>query len=415
MASRPKTKPVRHVALVYPVSVPWMALFLRGVSDYAEQRGGWLITASPPALSWAGEEPLSLADLRGWPGDGVIAAITSRDELRVAKRLGKPIVNMAATLRDSGFPRVMPDHYGMGRLAAEHLLERGLRRLAYYGVAGLWFSQQRCAGFVERARQAGVSCTVLEAPRHPDPRQSWPQRIAPLTKWLRQMRPPVGLLAMQDYRARAVMDECQRLGLAIPHDVAVLGMEDDPTVCDFCRPTLSSVSRNGWRLGYETAALLDRLMDGHPPPPHDILVPSDGVVARQSTDTVAVDDPHVAAAVHFIHDHLTEPFGVDRVVCATSISRRQLEIRFRRVLGCTVHDYLCRERIERAKRLLGSGERIKFQQVAAACGLQTAERLRLVFKRVCGQTPQQYRATAYPAAGWPTGSEPRQQREAGVT
>ena len=395
MASWPKTKPVRHVALVYPVSVPWMALFMRGVSDYAEQRGGWLITASPPALSWAGEEALSLADLRGWPGDGVIAAITSRDELRVAKQLGKPIVNMAATLRESDVPRVMPDHVGMGRLAAEHLLERGLRRLAYYGVSGLWFSQQRCAGFVERARQAGVSCTVLETPRHPDPRQSWPQRIAPLTKWLQQMRPPVGLLAMQDYRARAVMDECQRLGLAIPHDVAVLGMEDDPTICEFCRPTLSSVSRNGWRLGYETAALLDRLMDGHAPPPHDILVPSDGVVARQSTDTVAVDDPHVAAAVHFIHDHLSEPFGVDRVVRATSISRRQLEIRFRRVLGCTMHDYLCRERIERAKRLLGSGERIKFQQVAAACGLQTAERLRLVFKRVCGQTPQQYRANAF--------------------
>ncbi len=400
MASWKRTKPVRHVALVYPVSVPWMALFMRGVSDYAEQRGGWLITASPPALNWAGEEPLSLASLRGWPGDGVIAAITSRDELQAAKRLGKPIVNMAATLREAGFPRVMPDHFGMGRLAAEHLLERGLRRLAYYGVAGLWFSQQRRAGFVERARQAGVSCTVLESPRHPDPRQSWPQRIAPLTRWLQQMRPPVGLLAMQDYRARAVMDECQRLGLEIPHDVAVLGMEDDPTICEFCRPTLSSVSRNGWRLGYETAALLDRLMDGRSPPPHDILVPSDGVVARQSTDTVAVEDAHVAAAVHFIHDHLGEPFGVERVVQATAISRRQLEIRFRRVLGCTLHDYLCRERIERAKRLLGSAERIKFQQVAAACGLQTAERLRLVFKRVCGRTPQQYRLSAFSNTVW---------------
>ncbi len=100
--------------------------------------------------------------------------------------------------------------------------------------------------------------------------------------------PWMALLAMQDYRARAAMDECQRLGLDIPHDVAVLGMEDDPTVCEFCRPTLSSVSRNGWQLGYETAALLDRLMDGRSPPSHDILVPSDGVVARQSTDTVAV-------------------------------------------------------------------------------------------------------------------------------
>jgi LacI family transcriptional regulator len=368
-----------------------MALFLRGVTDYAEQRGGWSLTASPPALSWAGEEPLTLDSLRGWPGDGVIAAIASSADIRAAKRLGKPIVNMAATLREAGFPRVMPDHRGMGRLAAEHLLDRGLRRLAYYGVEGLWFSQQRCQGFIERARQAGVACEVLEVPCHGDTRLTWQQRLAPVTRWLQQLRRPVGLLAMQDYRARAVLDECQRLGIDIPHDMAVLGMEDDPTICEYCRPTLSSISRNGWRLGYETAALLDRLMDGRSPPPHDVIVPSDGVVARQSTDTVAMDDPHVAAAVHFIHDHGAESFGVDRVVQATSISRRQLEVRFRRVLNCTLHEYICRERIERAKRLLRRPERIKLRQIATASGFATVERMRLVFKRTCGLTPLQYR------------------------
>jgi len=391
MAVRRTKGPARHVALAYPVSVPWMALFVRGVTDYGQQHGGWSLTVSPPTLSWAGEQMLTLDSLRGWPGDGVIAALACRDEILAAKRLGKPLVNMSATLRETGFPRVRPDHAGMGRLAAEHLLDRGLRRLAYYGVEGLWFSQQRGGGFAEHARQAGVSCDVLEAPRNPKARQTWEQRLAPLTRWLQQLRPPVGLLAIQDYRARTVVDECRRLGLRVPHDVAVIGMDDDPTVCEFCTPTLSSVSRNGWRLGYETAALLDRLMDGLPPPAEDIVVPSDGIVARQSTDTVAVDDPHVAAAVHFIHDHAVEPFGVERVVRATAISRRQLEVRFRRVLGCTLHDYICRERIERAKRLLAGPERIKLQQIATACGFTTVERMRLVFKRFSGQTPLQYR------------------------
>jgi len=391
MAVRRTKRRARHVALAYPVSVPWMALFVRGVTDYGQQHGGWSLTASPPALSWAGEQMLTLDSLRGWPGDGVIAALACPDEILAAKRLGKPLVNMSATLNETGFPRVMPDHAGMGRLAAEHLLDRGLRRLAYYGVEGLWFSQQRGGGFVERARQAGVSCDVLEAPRNPDAQQTWQQRLAPLTRWLQRLQPPVGLLAIQDYRARMVVDECGRLGLRVPHDVAVIGMDDDPTVCEFCTPTLSSVSRNGWRLGYETAALLDRLMDGRSPPAEDIVVPSDGVVVRQSTDTIAVDDRHVAAAVHFIHDHAAEPFGVERVVRATDISRRQLEVRFRRVLGCTLHDYICRERIERAKRLLAGHERIKLQQVAGACGFSTVERMRLVFKRFSGRTPLQYR------------------------
>lgn len=391
MAGRRTKGPARQVALAYPVSVPWMALFVRGVTDYADQHGGWALTASPPMLSWAGEQMLTLDSLRGWPGDGVIAALACRDEILAAQRLGKPLVNMSATLRETGFPRVRPDHAGMGRLAAEHLLDRGLRRLAYYGIEGLWFSQQRGLGFVECAQQAGISCAVLEAPRNPDARQTWEQRLAPLTRWLQQLQPPVGLLAIQDYRARTVVDECGRLGLRVPHDVAVIGMDDDPMICEFCTPTLSSVSRNSWRLGYETAALLDRLMAGRQPPAEDIVVPSDGVVARQSTDTVAVDDPHVAAAVHFIHDHAAEPFGVERVVRATAISRRQLEVRFRRVLGCTLHDYICRERIERAKRLLAGPDRPKLRHVAAVCGFATVERMRLVFKRLHGQTPLQFR------------------------
>jgi len=327
---------VRQVALAYPMAVPWMAMFVRGLNDYAERQGGWSLTTSPPSLSWAGERALTLDNLRGWTGDGVIAAIATREEARAAKRLGLPLVNMAASQRDSGFPRVMPDHQQMGRLAADHLLERGLRRLAFYGIEGLWFSQQRREGFVRRAQQAGVPCEVLEEPMSTDPRESWTQRTGRLTEWLQGLCPPVGLAALQDYRARAVMDECQRLGLEIPHDVAVIGMEDDPTICEFSRPTLSSVSRGPWRLGYETAVLLDRLMLGQRPPDHDLVVPSDGVVARQSTDTVAVEDRHVAAAVHFIHDHPAEPFDVERVVRATAISRRQLEVRFRRVLGCSL-------------------------------------------------------------------------------
>jgi LacI family transcriptional regulator len=201
----------------------------------------------------------------------------------------------------------------------------------------------------------------------------------------------VGLLAVQDYRARAVLDEAQRLNLRIPHDLAVIGIDDDPTICEFCRPTLSSVSRNSYRLGYETAAMLDLLMEGRTPPPGDILVPSDGVVARRSTDTIAVEDAHVAAAVHFIHDHPGESFNVDQVVHATTISRRLLEIRFRRVLGCTPYDYICRKRMEHAKQLMTAPERLKLHKVANLCGFSSLDQMRLVFKRMTGLSPLEYR------------------------
>lgn len=394
MASPSSARARRHVALAYPLAVPWMTAFVRGVMDYGQRHGGWTLTTSPPSLLGAGEENLTLDSLRGWPGHGAITAILTPADVRAAERLGIPVVNLAATLPDTGIPSVLPDHYGMGRLAAEHLLERGLRRLAYYGVKGFWFSELRCRGFVECAEQAGATCDVLEVPRKSGPWANWQKRTGLLVRWLKRLRPPIGLLAVQDYRARVVIEECERLGLRIPHDVAVLGMEDDPTLCEFCRPTLSSVSRNAWRLGVETASMLDCLMDGRPRPP-DVVLPSDGVVARQSTDTIAVDDPHLAAAVHFIHDHLSEPFGVERVVQASSISRRQLETRFREMLGCTPYDYLSHRRVERAKQLLAAPGRIKFRHVAKACGFPSVDRLRLVFQRVTGTTPLEYRSSCH--------------------
>ena len=390
MASYGSAKPRRQVALVYPLSVPHMTTFVNGVMNYAQQHGGWSLTTSPPSLIGAGEDPLRLDDLRGWPGHGVLAAILNKADIRSAQRLDIPVLNMASTLQDTGIPRVRPDHYAMGRMAAEHLLECGLSRLAYFGLEGFWFSKERCRGFVECGKQAGATIDVLEVPRKSGHWANLKKRTDLLTNWLKQLSPPVGLLAVQDYRARAVIEGCENLGLHIPHDVAVIGMENDPTLCEFCRPTLSSVARNSWQLGVTTAEILDRMMDGKPVP-MDTAIPPDCVAARQSTDTIAVEDSHLADALHFIHDHISESFGIDRVVRATSISRRQLEVRFRRVLGCTPNEYLSRKRVERAKELISAPGKTKFHKLAMACGFSNVEQMRMVFKRVTGMTPLEYR------------------------
>lgn len=380
-----------QVAIAYPVAVPWMALFVRGVAEYADRHGGWNLTTSPPNIMGSSEFALDIESLKGWPGNGVIAAINNPADACAAKRLRVPVVDLAASLEHTDLPRVMVDHYSMGRLAAEHLLERGLRRLAYCGSEGRWYSQLRYQGFARRAQQAGASCEIFQSPVEVDPQQSWQDRIAPLAAWLQTLKPPIGLLTIHDYRARIVVDVCRLLGIRIPHDIAVVGLDNDPTVCEYCQPTLTSVSRNAWRVGYEAAALLDRMMNGRPPPPYDILIPPDGLVARQSTATIAIDDTQLASAVHYIHEHLGQPFGVAQVVAAGRISRRELESRFQRLLQCSPYDYICRARVERAKQLLESRDRIKLHRVATACGFSSVERMRLVFVRMTGQTPVEYR------------------------
>jgi LacI family transcriptional regulator len=379
------------VALTYPVSVPWMAMVFRGATDYAREHGGWDFVTSPPTLSGSEELALTMYSLKGWPGDGVIAAISDPAEAEAAGRLKIPVVNIAGGLRECALPRVAVDHYAVGRMAAEHLLECGLRRLAYYGLRGLSYSDQREQGFKDRAQEAGTSCEVFDSLPCSDPYASWHQRTAPLDRWLKKLPKPIGILAVHDYRARVVLDECQRLGIRVPHEVAVVGVDNDPTVCEFCRPTLSSVSRSAWKVGYEAAALLDRLMNGQAPPKHDTSILPEGVVARQSTDTIAVDDPHVTAAVRFMKDHLGKVFGMEEVLKHVDISRRSLETQFQQLLRCSPYEYLCRLRVERAKQLLAGPGRLKLHRIASASGFSSSARMRGVFQRLTGVTPIEYR------------------------
>jgi LacI family transcriptional regulator len=285
----------------------------------------------------------------------------------------------------------MVDQCAIGRLGAEHLLERGLRRLAFFGDGVSWFARQRRLGFVERAKQAGVSCDVLDLEGQLDSRKPWQRLIAPLERWLQGLKTPIGLMATHDHRARLVLDECLRLGLNVPHDVAIVGSDDEPTVCEVCHPTLSSVARNAWKTGYQAAALLDRMMSGKSPPKGDILIPPGGVVKRQSTDTLAIDDPDVAAAVHYIHDHLGKSIDVTQMMRHMSISRRELELRFRQFLDCTPHAYLVRARVEQARQLLGAAEHVKLNRVAVACGFGSVQRLGVAFRLATGMTPTEYR------------------------
>lgn len=388
----PSLKTRKHVALAVPSAVPYLALFTRGVVNYAREHGDWTISSSP-AVEGPFPETLAMPmrSLRDWPGDGVIGAITTQEEVREAKQLGIPVVSMAGTLRHCDLPRVMVDHYAIGRLAADHLLDRGLRRFVYLGLKDVWYSELRRDGFAERIAEAGGRLSVYETSCRTDPCRSWQSGIQEIDRCLEGIVPPTGVLAVHDYRARLLVDECARLGLTVPNDVAVIGVDNDDVVCDFCQPPLSSVSRSGYQVGYECAALLDRLMAGEPAPKEDLLIPPDGVVKRKSTDLVAVHDPHVSAAVRYIQEHLGEPFGVEKLLQLLPVSRRRLENLFKESLGRTPYDFLCHVRVNRAKELLAGPEKISMAEITRRCGFPNTQRFRLVFTRLVGKTPTAYR------------------------
>ena len=378
---------VRQIALAFRVLTEQHQQMLRGITDYARGRGNWTITSSPETYL------MSVTDLRGWPGHGVIADITTKREAAVARDLPVPVVNVSGVLRDAGVPRVTNDHRAIGSLAAEHLMSRGLWRFAYYGVKNVWYSTERLRGFAERLAEEGHQVAHWEAASSINTRGrgTWHDWLNELRLWLKGIEHPVGILAVHDNRARMLINVCGQLGLHVPHDVAVVGVNDDPTACEISRPTLTSIGRNGERIGHEAAVLLDRLMSHKKPPRQDILIPPGPLAQRESTDLLAVDDPDLGAAVRFIRERFGEGINVDGLLEYVSVSRRWLEHRFKQYFGCTPHEYLCETRVERTKELLTGPTRMTLVEIARACGFTSPRHLRSVFRRITGSTPREYR------------------------
>ncbi len=218
----------------------------------------------------------------------------------------------------------------------------------------------------------------------------WKRSAHRVREWLEKLPKPVGILTANDIPARELADACQRFGLRVPDDVALLGVDNDDLECGLSWPSLSSVATPARRIGYEAAKLLDELMAGKPAPREPMFLPPIAVVTRQSTDTLAIDDPAVVAALRFIRAHATGKICVDDVVGHAVEGRRMLEYKFRDFVGHTILKEIRRVRVERVKELLRDTD-LSMPAIARRSGFATPQRMAVVFRETTGLTPSAYR------------------------
>jgi LacI family transcriptional regulator len=288
-------QPVIGIGL--PANVLTTAEIFRGVGAYAEKYGPW-------RFHILSKEGLDFARMvESGRDDGYI--LEGRHQpWPVAER---PIVGVVGTTEAMGVPSVETDDHAVGRLGAEHLIERGLAHLAYWGVQEEW-SEDRRQGFVARAEQAiqtgrAQTVTGFVAPRKVRFTDRTGVEVELVDRWLASLDRPAGVMCCDDQEAQQVMDGCIRLGLHVPTEIALLGVNDNEVICRFTPVPLSSVNRDRVRLGYEAARLLHALMDGRPVENPRVLVEPTGVTGRASTDLPISGDPVVSRAVHFIRDN----------------------------------------------------------------------------------------------------------------
>lgn len=357
---------------------------LTGVNRYNRAHGGWTIYGDPERIV------APIDDLRRWAGDGVIAQVWRADIHALMDRVEFPVVNVSQHMAESVLTSVLADSRTVGQLAAQHLLGRGFTQFAFCGFVGHRYSELRADAFDAEVARHGFPCVRFDTePPQVEP-ERWDERLTALANWVRRLPRPIGVMCCNDVRARHVAQACTEAGVRVPEEMALVGADDDVLICEMSTPPLSSVDVNAAQVGYEAAALLDRLMNGEAPPTGPALVPPVGVVTRRSSDVLAVADPVVVDAMRFIHENASRPIGVNDVVDAVPASRRVLERRFKAALGRTVGEQIGQARIDRAKQLLVASD-VPTPHVAAKSGFNYVQQFNTMFKRVTGMTPIAYR------------------------
>jgi len=271
-----------------------------------------------------------------------------------------------------------PDLSEAEAFAAEHAL----------GVLG---AAERREAFVQAVRASDFQAAVYESRWRGPGTPAWDVDQERLTRWLGQLPLPVGLASCNDLRGQHVLEACRRAGLAVPEQVAVIGVDNEELLCRLCDPPLSTVIPSARRIGYEAARLLDGLMSrSSPPPTAELLIPPSGVVTRQSTDTLAVDDPDVRAALQFIRESACDGIRIDDVLREVPISRSLLERRFRQAIGRSPHAEIRAVQVRRAAQLLTETD-VPLKRIADLSGFAHMEYLSYFFKRATGESPRDYR------------------------
>jgi LacI family transcriptional regulator len=363
----------------------------RGIAAYARIHGPWTFLQQVRLL-----HDVAPQTLRKWDCQGILARIEDPKLARQLRRLKLPTVDLLRLHDFADIPSISVDHQAVAWAAAEELLGRGFQHFAFCGLPGLSPADQRCRHFVERVRDAGHDASVYEPRRrvrHNSISTMLNQGLLDeeeVADWLKSLPKPIGLMTPNDVRAQQVLNACARSDIAVPEQVAVVGVDNDEVLCELSNPPLTSVDLNARKIGYEAAALLDQMIRGTSPVHSHVLVPPGRVVVRQSTDVLAIADPVVAQAVHFIREHACDGISVKQVVQSLRISRRSLERRFRQTLGRGPGDELQRLRLQRIQELVRTTD-FPLKKIAELTGFRYVESLCGFFRAKAGQTPSQYR------------------------
>lgn len=379
-----KTEEKKNIALIIETSNAYGRGLLHGIRGYIESHKNWTIylgehSRGKPKLAW----------LKNWNGDGIIARIENKFIAHIISEIKIPTIDVSSGRFIPNLVWVETNDQLIAELAAEHLINCGLKNFAYCYDPYFNWAKWRRKSFKKII--SNLNYPYFEYKINTlDSKKGWFSEQNKLGNWLKSLPKPIGIMACYDICGLKIIETCRTLGMLIPDEVAIIGVDNDDLLCNLSDPKLSSVIPNTYETGYKSAELLDRLMRGENISDNTYLIDPIGVATRQSTNILAIKDKYVLEVINFIKHNFQKNITVKDCLQNIPLSRRVIERRFLKELNRTIYNEIVRLKLNKVKQLLIETE-IPLYDIAIQSGFKYIEYMSSLFKKKFGIPPSHYR------------------------
>jgi LacI family transcriptional regulator len=315
---------------------------------------------------------------------GIIYFALREGELEQLESFGLPMVNVSARNLPTPHASVTPDDHAIGLLAARHFKEHLYQNFAFIGLTSHRYSLVRGNAFAEGIFPSECHSLWLEEIDDPAHAES------KIKHFLQKLPTPTAILASNDLFARRICELAMDLGLNVPEQLAILGVDAEQMISLASPVQLSSIDIDSFKIGYTAVETLYRLIRDPESERTQVVIPPKGVLVASSTDHLATEDPIVAKTVALIREYACNGLTVEDIASKVGVGRRMLERRFRKAIGRGVDEQIRKIRVERAIELLERSD-FTISEIAEHCGFSDVFYFSKVFKKTTTRSPREYR------------------------
>ena len=362
---------------------------LAGIVDYSRRKEQWIVRRMPPEYKAQIGIQGVIRVAKEWEVDAVIGQFEPTDDIGLFAENGIVAIAQDYKKKFTTIPNITADYLGTGRMAARYFIERGFRNFGFFGMNDVCWSDERCDGFRREVEAAGFGGSFYSY-RMQEIDMVWYYQRNRLREWLRSIPKPIAIMACDDNQGSNLVEACHGIGIKIPSEVSVMGVDNDETLCSLGSTTLSSIQIDIEEGGRQTAALVERLVEDPKAPAEDVVLRPLKIVGRMSTAAFATNDQQILKALLFIHRNALKKISVSDVMAEAALSRRLLERRFKNVTGKTLYEYITDQKLRYfAEQLTETDEQVI--NIALSMGENDTKSISRRFKQLYGCTPVEWR------------------------